>query len=76
MLPLRNVGKHGIFIEISQSCYSWVGPVLYRTIRNAHDHKGGHSRYLSLNDLKKCSYNEVLECFSSLRKGYGCERAA
>ena len=66
----------GIFIEISQSCCSWVGPVLYRTIRNAHDHKGGHSRYLSLNDLKKCSYNEVLECFSSLRKGYGCERAA
>lgn len=68
--------NNGIFIEISQSCYSWVGPVLYRTIRNAHDHKGGHSRYLSLNDLKKCSYNEVLECFSSLRKGYGCERAA
>ena len=68
--------NNGIFIEISQSCCSWVGPVLYRTIRNAHDHKGGHSRYLSLNDLKKCSYNEVLECFSSLRKGYGCERAA
>lgn len=68
--------NNGIFIEISQSCYSWVGPVLYRTIRNAHDHKGGHNRYLSLNDLKKCSYNEALERFSSLRKGYGCERAA
>ena len=23
--------NNGIFIEISQSCYSWVGPVLYRT---------------------------------------------
>lgn len=68
--------NNGIFIEIPQSCCNWVGPVLYCTIRNAHDHRGGYSWCPSLNDLKKCSYNEILECSSPLREGYSCERAA
>ena len=66
----------GLFICIQQTC---VGKevLLYRTIRNVNDHKGGYNRYMSLQDLKKLSYGQVLDILSDLRKdGSSHERAA
>ena len=49
----------GLFICIQQTC---VGEdvFLYRTIRNINDHKGGYNRYLTLHDLEKLSYGQLL----------------
>lgn len=68
--------ESGIFICIQQTC---VGDdvFLYRTIRSINDHKGGHNRYLTLRDMKKLSYEQVLHTLSALRKDVcGNERAA
>ena len=66
----------GLFICIQQTC---VGEdvFLYRTIRNINDHKGGYNRYLTLHDLEKLSYGQLLDTLSELRKDEnGYERAA
>lgn len=66
----------GLFICIQQPC---IGEdiLLYRTIRNINDHKGGYNRYVKLRDLKKLSYGQLLGLLSELRKdGNGYERAA
>ena len=50
---------------------------MYRTIRNINDHKGGYNRYLTLHDLEKLSYGQLLDTLSELRKDEnGYERAA
>lgn len=49
----------------------------YRTARHSKDFKGGYNHYLTRNDLKKCSYGQLLDTLSELRKdGYTYERAA
>lgn len=66
----------GLFISIEQPCIS-ENVFLYRTIRHLNDHKGGYNRYLSLQDLKKLSYGQLLETLSELNKdGRSYERAA
>lgn len=68
--------ESGIFICIQQTS---VGDdvFLYRTIRSINDHRGGYNRYLTLQDLKKLSYEQVLHTLSALRKDVcGNERAA
>ena len=66
----------GIFISIRQPCCG-DNALLYRTIRNINDHKGGYNRYLSLQDLKKLSYEQVLSTLSEMNKEGECyERAA
>lgn len=57
----------GIYICLSQfiSCSEHV--ILYRSIRNLHDHKGGHNRYFCLKDLETKRYEWLLSALEALR---------
>jgi hypothetical protein len=56
----------GIYISVGQMFGGSV--ILYRTIRNLSDHKGGHNDYIRLPELQNMSYSELLERFNSLRR--------
>ena len=58
----------GIYICLEQLFGGSENVVLFRTIRDLRDHKGGYNHFLSVNDLRSLSYEELLERFQSLRK--------
>ena len=58
----------GIYISLGQLTCGSDAMLLYRSIRNLHDHKGGYNHYLSLRDLRVRPYAELLETFKALRK--------
>lgn len=61
----------GIYICLGQfTCGENV--LLYRTIRNTRDYKGGYNHYLSLRDLREYPYEQVLNTLAALRKD-GCK---
>ena len=68
---------NGLFVCIEQPAYGGQDVILYRSIRDLNDHKGGYNRYIRLNELEKMSYAQLLERLSAVDKG-GCsyERAA
>lgn len=67
----------GLYICLEQFFGGSRNVMLYRTIRDGHDHKGGHNHFLRVDDLRKYSYEELLRELSSLRKdGASYERAA
>ena len=45
--------------------------LLYRTVRNIRDYSGGRNNILTVKDLRKLSYSELLERFGALRKEGG-----
>lgn len=59
---------NGIYICLEQLFGGSENVVLFRTIRDLRDHKGGYNHFLSVNDLRSLSYEELLERFQSLRK--------
>lgn len=61
---------NGIYIGLSQFCGGKYA-LLYHTVRNIRDYTGGHNRFLSLDDLRKLSYSELLNIFGALRKEGG-----
>lgn len=63
----------GIHICLSQFC-DGKDVLLYRTIRTLNDHKGGYNHYITQRELETCSYQELLNTLSAVRKdtvGYG-----
>ncbi len=63
----------GIHICLSQFC-DGKDVLLYRTIRTLNDHKGGYNHYITRRELETCSYQELLNTLSAVRKdtvGYG-----
>lgn len=65
----------GIHVCISQM--TGTGSVLlYRSIRSAKDHKGGCNHFLSLADLHRMNYPELVNGLLALRKDMPYERAA
>ncbi len=61
----------GIYIQISRPCYDHRRVLLYRTVRHIRDYTGGHNNFLLVDDLRRLSYPELLNVFSSLRKEGG-----
>lgn len=57
----------GIYISLSQFCGGKY-VLLYRTARNIRDYTGGYNNFLSLDDLRKLSYSELLGKLRNLRK--------
>ena len=56
----------GIYISLGQMFGGKA--ILYRTIRNLNDHRGGYNHYVSLAELGNMSYEELLNRFSALRR--------
>lgn len=61
----------GIYIQLSQPCCDRARVLLYRTVRHIRDYTGGHNNFLTVNDLRKLSYSELLEKLGALRKEVG-----
>ena len=61
----------GIYIHISQPCCNKERVLLYRTVRNIRDYSSGHNNFLTVEDLRKLSYSELLEKLGALRKEGG-----
>lgn len=67
----------GIYVCLRQPVCHRELVLMYRTVRNVKDHKGGYNHYLTRNDLKKWSYGQLMDTLNELRKdGYSYERAA
>ena len=60
--------SNGIYIQLSQPCGDKDRVLLYRTVRNIRDYSSGHNKFLTVNDLRKLSYSELLKKFGALRK--------
>lgn len=60
--------QNGIHICLQQMT---GGVLLYRSIRNLNDYKGGYNQYLTRMDLQTLSYEELLSKLSMIRKE-GC----
>ncbi len=65
----------GVYICISQFT-GMRNVLLYRTIRNMQDFKGGYNRFIGRSELMNMSYSELLERLGDLRKDGAYERAA
>lgn len=61
---------NGIYINLSQFCGGKY-VLLYRTARHIRDYSGSHNHFLTLDDLRKLSYTDLLEKFTALRKEGG-----
>lgn len=57
----------GIHVCLSQFC-GGEDVMLYRTIRTLNDHKGGYNHYITHKQLETCSYQELLDILSDVRK--------
>lgn len=66
----------GLYICLEQPFCMGDDVLLYRSIRNAHDHKGGHNHYIRRVELANLSYAQLLERLCRLRKETAYERAA
>ena len=60
--------ENGIFVDLSQIHLGRPMAICYRTVRHAKDYSGGHNRWISVADLEKLSYQELLSRLSALRK--------
>ena len=69
-------GHGGIYICISQPCSMGENVLLYRTIRNSRDYKGGYNKWISRRELARMSYEALLDRLLILRKAVDDERAA
>lgn len=65
----------GIHICIEQPC-GGQNVLLYRTVRNLKDHRGGYNRYISRTELANMSYEQLLGRLLTLKKDVDYERAA
>lgn len=59
----------GIDIYLGQLLSDKRTVLMYRTVRHIRDYTGGHNNFLTLDDLRKLSYSELLEKLGALRKG-------
>ena len=63
--------ESGIYICLEQLFGGSDNVVLYRSIRDLHDHKGGYNRFLSVRELRHLSYGELLDRFLTVRRDGG-----
>ena len=63
----------GLHICIEQPCIG-SDVLLYRSVRNLKDHRGGYNHYITRLELANMSYEQLLNRLLALRKdvSYGC----
>ena len=59
----------GLYVCIQQPCCGGQDVILYRSIRDLDDHKGGYNRYIRLHELQTLPYEKLLARISELNKG-------
>ncbi len=68
---------NGLFMCIEQPVGGGQDVILYRSIRDLNDHKGGYNHYIRLNELRTLSYEDMLSRLLEMNKGGAVyERAA
>lgn len=65
----------GLFICLEQPCIS-QNALLYRSIRNLKDYKGGYNNFVTRSELATMSYEQLLERLLTLKKEPRYEWAA
>lgn len=60
--------NNGIDICLGQLLSDKRTVLMYRTVRHTRDYTGGHNNFLTLDDLRRLSYSELLEKLGALRK--------
>ena len=68
--------ESGIYICLSQFAAAGENVLLYRTIRNLKDYRGGYNNWIGLGELETMPYKRLLEQLGALRKDYTYDRAA
>ena len=58
----------GIYVCIEQPACGGEHVILYRTIRNLKDHRGGYNNHIRLSELADMPYEELLRRLGTLRK--------
>ena len=58
----------GIYVCIEQPACGGEHVILYRTIRNIKDNRGGYNNYIRLSELADMPYKELLRRLGALRK--------
>ncbi len=66
----------GIYICIEQPSNMAGNVLLYRTVRNMKDYKGGYNRFLNRRELARMSYSQLLNTLLALRKEVAYDWAA
>lgn len=66
----------GIHICIEQPPFMSENVLLYRTVRNTRDHKGGYNHFIRRTELGTMNYPQLLERLGGLRRDVAYERAA
>ena len=66
----------GIYICLSQFAAGGENVLLYRTIRNLKDYRGGYNNWIGLDELEAMPYKRLLEQLGALRKDCAYDRAA
>lgn len=65
----------GLHVCIKQPC-SGQNVLLYRSVRNLKDHRGGYNHYITRMELANLSYERLMNRLLTLRKDVDYERAA
>ena len=60
--------ENGVYVGITQTHISKPMAIVYRTVRHAKDYTGGHNNWISVEELGKLSYRELLSRLTALRK--------
>ena len=68
--------ESGIYICLSQFAAGSENVLLYRTIRNLKDSRGGYNNWICLGEWEGMSYEQLLERLSALRKERAYVQAA
>lgn len=68
----------GIHICLYQPAFGGENVLCYRSVRHVRDFKGGYNHFITLSELEKWSYSQLLDTLCALRKDeVSCdERAA
>ena len=66
----------GIYVMLHSPVFDRQSVLLYRTTRHIRDYTGGLNRYLTLENLRNYSYEELLSVLSSIKGAHADERAA
>ena len=60
--------ENGVYVCLSQTHISKPMALFFRTVRHAKDYTGGHNHWISVEELGKLSYRELLSRLTALRK--------
>ena len=59
---------NGVYISVSQFAGNGENVILFRSIRNIRDHRGGHNHFISLRELETMTYRQMLDRIGALRR--------